>query len=342
MACAKVPLELFKDHVSPHFYSRARERLRVEVLQDDLSNSKRQDLIVAPLAALKKLIKQNPGSVVPLDGYKAFMAGCGGFGGISRPFAVIAGTLAGLELTAGDADVPELPDFLDFLNDRRERYVLAATSRKALATHNKAQFFLLESVVVSVQHFMPMVPRFEAQHVIRPGVKTPVTPADKRVQVSGITRNGKRKTASFKLSFTNTSDKPIRGLQVFFFNRSPKAFRNAHAHVRFESRVNSVGPVAGYQFGDMLPGDTIARRIEYDLSGGNELSIAWNPAQAARMDDGGGWGNGCSTTKPDPIPDPLPIIFATTCYDAGCANSHCPPHECRAEEGGGCGCFSKS
>jgi hypothetical protein len=186
-----------------------------------------------------------------------------------------------------------------------------------------------------------MVPQFEAQHVIRlRAARTPVTPPDKRIQVSGVTR--KKRTAIFTLSFTNTGDKPIRGLQVFFFNRSPKAFRNAHAHVRFESRVNSVGPIAGYQFGDMLAGDTIARRIEYDLSGGNELSIAWNPAQAVRMDDGGGWGNGCSTTKPEPIPDPLPVIFATTCYDAGCANSHCPPHECQAEEGGGCGCFSQS
>lgn len=342
IACAKPAIPLFQNHVAPQFYQRTLQRLRVDELTDR-TKLRGQDLIVVPRATLRQMIKSDPGSIAPLGGYQTFLASCGGgvggFGG--RPFEVAGGIVAGLQLTAGDTDVPELPDFLDFLTDRTQRLVIAATSRRVLKSANRAKFFALENLVAAIEHFMPMVSEFQAQHQLSLGRRTGRSsqrPQDPRLKVSLLKRSGKN--AAFALSFTNTSDKPIKRLQAFFFNARPTAFKNAHAHVRFETRVNTVGPVAAYAFGDLRPGDTITRRIEYDFSDGDTLSVGWSPSQAARMNDGGGWGNGCSTTKPEPIPDPFPAFAAATCYDAGCSKSHCPEHECK-QEGDGCGCFTK-
>ena len=347
IAAAKETFEFFNSYVSKHFYNRIFERIKVEKLSGvEINNCDDYDFVIISESTLPKFLSNNRDSVYFLHEYKQFLAGCGGF---DRPFVVtnhneVAGVIINNNDVGNTGEECEFPNFLDFLT-KKEKFILIATSEDALKESGDSKFYYLAHLIMSIAHYMPLVAAHQTQYKINLANKTNIFPRDEQVHVSVIKNDQENRELSFDLTFRNTTSNPIEDLEVYFFNTPPTAFKNAHGYMRFISQVNSIGPVAGYYLGNLLPGDSISRRIIYDPSAGNELAIAWNPMQSARIDDDG-FGNGCTTKKPEPIPDPFPdddddIIIAMTagCYDAGCSTSHCPPHECRSDYNEDCGCY---
>jgi hypothetical protein len=257
-----------------------------------------------------------------LDEYRSFLISCGGYVG---PYVRFDGLVVGLRLDLGSDDLPELPEFLDFLAIPK-KLVLAVANPKALGSRGDFRFYYLTQLTLAISHHLPFVPSTQPGQVLSFGEQCSIQPSDKQITVRTVEYRPADKRAVVELAVSNRTDQPIYGLEAYFFGQPPKAFPRSHGWARFISRVNTVGPFAGLHFGNLAPGDSIARRLEYDLSFGSTVAVSWTP-RLLRQDDGdgggGGFGNGCTTTKPEPIPDEfakqLYSLLAGGCFDAGCS-----------------------
>jgi hypothetical protein len=307
-------VDFFKGPVAEYFYVRTGERLRVV---QGTSKPRNADFMVVPESSLR-----TPGQIKDaarsLNRFKAFLANCGGFSG---PFAFDGGDALGIRLdvfVSDDEKPPELPERLDFLT-QPDKLVLAAVTDRGLKRRGDQGFYHLTLLTQSIAHELPFVPSIHVQHTLTVGEKLVVAPRTDRVKGRKISFDSKSKHAVFELTAVNTTDELIPGLEAYFFDVPVRAFGNAHGQAQFRSRVNRVGPVPGFRFGDLAPGDSITRRIQYDTSFGGSLKVAWTPRLAMMMDNAGrGFGNGCTTKKPEPIPDEIALGVETGCFDAGC------------------------
>jgi hypothetical protein len=260
---------------------------------------------------------------------------------------VVIGPLkpAGLSLDVGldprIPDVPELPEWLDFLTAADpDKLVLAAVSERGFESHGEHPFYYLSRLTNAITHYFPFVPHRHFQHSLTVGEETSVSPEDALVSTRTVSYEPARHSAVFELTVVNTRSDPIMGLEAYFFNTPVRAVPNAHGHAQFSSRVNRVGPVPGFRFGDLAVGDAVTRRVHYDTSFSTTVGVGWTPRLVPFADDGG-FGNGCTTSKPEPIPDngPTPAL-AAGCFDAGCGiGGDCPggQHQCGTASGA-CGC----
>ncbi|MCW5658794.1 MAG: hypothetical protein KIT60_13905 [Burkholderiaceae bacterium] len=347
VACDKRALQFIKGPVADRFYLLTGERLRALPDIRDLGSA---DFIVVSERVLRS-DGDTAKKLRPLTPYIRFLAGCGGTGpsGFQGPSVAIgplqdAGMLLDGGLDRDSSDVFELPEWLDFLDSSAaDKLVLAATSDRALESRGKSQFYYLFRLTNSMSHFFPFVPSSYVQHSLTVGEKMSILPEDGFVSARMVTYQPDRHRAEFDLSVVNAKKTPIKGLEAYFAGSPAGAFANAHGRARFTSRVNIVGPVPGFRFGDLAVGDTITRRVVYDTSFGAKLDVFWSPRIAALQVGGDdGWGNGCTDKQPEPIPDPFPgPALAADCFDAGCEmGGDCPggKHHC-ADGEDGCGCY---
>jgi hypothetical protein len=334
IACDERAFDFFRGPVASAFYERTAERLRV--LPEGGEGAGRADFVVVPETRVRKK-SRTAKAVRSLNGYRKMLADCdrGGVG----PFSFDDGDAAvGLRLELATDDPPELPELLDFLN-LPEKLTLGASSAKALQRRGKRKFFYLTALTQAIAHHLPLIPERHVHHTIHVGKTSQVRPKSGSVSVRTVLLDPKKSRAVIDLGVTNNTERALRGLEAYFFQHPVKAFPNADGQAVFASRVNRVGPVPGFRFGRLEIGDNITRRVQYDISFGDEIPTSWTTWQLAQ-DNGDGWGNGCSEKQPEPLPDdPVPTALESGCFDSGCQMlNRCNPHICLTGPGG-CGCW---
>jgi hypothetical protein len=313
------------DLVAPTFYDRSGERLRV--VREGTEGAGAADFVVLA----KSSYRTNPQAwqgVKSLNGYKTYLSLCGANVG--------SFTLADSGLVLMKPSVPsslELPEDLEFLT-LSEAFVLAVRNPKMFARRGSEKFFYLSDMRRAIMFHLPLVPTRQAQHLIHVGKTSSVERGRGRgqsrsrhkedraaVDVRTVRFDPRRKPISFDLTVENISESPIRALEAYFFEQPTSAFPNAHGLVELESRVNKIGPIAGYHFGDLAVGDSITRRVQYDTSFGSTIPTAWT---TYLIKDGfGDGGSGCSTTKPGGLSGDGGIVMASgSCYNDDCIGTH--------------------
>jgi hypothetical protein len=346
VACDKRALQFVSGPVADRFYLLTGERLRALPGTGELG---RADFIVVSERVLRTGGDATK-TLRPLTPYLRFLASCDGGGpdGFHGPSVSVGanhdvGMLLEVGVDEDSSDVFELPEWLDFLAaPAADKLVLAAVSDRALESRGKNPFYYLFRLTNSMSHFFPFVPSSYVQHSLAVGEQMSILPEDDIVGTRIVTYEPDRHRTVFDLTVVNTTHGPIKGLEAYFCGTPADAFANAHGRMRFISRVNRVGPISGFRFGDLTVGDAITRRVVYDTSFGAKLNILWSPRIANAQGDGDGFGNGCTTKEPHPIPDPPPgPALAAGCFDAGCEKGgHCPGGEHHCADGpDGCGCY---
>ena len=180
------------------------------------------DFFVVSDKSLKKMAGRIDRLITPLGNYKKFLSRCGGF---DRPFISINNKMFGIKIGNSKIRKKELPEFLDFLANSRQNYILSATNKKALAKKGNYPFYYLTHLILSIAHNMPIIEGAETQHKIRLGNKITIRPKDKRISSKIVKRNQKTKEVTFDLTFRSNDSEPIRDLEVYFFNSPSERVR---------------------------------------------------------------------------------------------------------------------
>jgi hypothetical protein len=314
------------------------------------------DLALIPPAQVRELASE--GNLLSLTSFRDYCVRCRA---IAEPFDYFRDEPFGIPIRLGDEHDSVLQDRSltrthEFM--KGDGLTLSAINPAVLENADGADFFLLQEIILALSYFMPVIEDHFGELIIDVSEEQPVLSTREQVDLSRASlpldsvslgecqRDRHERTLYIDLSFSNDSTEPIRYLKAYVFGTTAEALLNRHERLFLESRFNRVGPLAAYHYGPVMPGDTVTRRIDYDLTAGNQLRLGFNPPLLGKPHVSFFQGNTCITEKPEPIPDPFPegVIFQRRadegeCYDNSCS-SICDPHHCASIYNVPCGCFA--
>ena len=345
LATTSAAAPLFIGQVAPYFQTTTGLALEVEAIENyDSGDLTSYDFAFIPAGAVADLAEV--GSALNLTPFRTYLDQCGAGRG---SFIDEQGEPFGVFHIARGIFSRALPPSHSFLQN--DGMALVALSDNALASREGREFDLLQGLNQAFVRFLPLVPVQWIDTVvdISNGSPTLVRSPDS-VSIVGYEIDPTSGALSMDLRVINRSSRALPELKAYVFGVEPARLPNRHADVMLSTPVNEIGPVAGYFFGPLLPGDAVTRRLRFSGAGADDsLQIAWNLRLAPGLqfldNKGTGWGSGCSTENPEPIPDPFPeggtIAFGAGCFDTCCSNTHgdCNPHRCGSGGGTDCGCL---